>query len=84
VSVTAEVIRDIPSGHKELTNTFFFTFAAGKYEHQPALAVKRLLPRTYAEGMQYLQGKRRKDHALEFKRTQLREFRNLTLCPPSS
>jgi acyl-coenzyme A thioesterase 9 len=49
VRVTAEVT-DVESGTTDLTNTFHFSFSS---QDKP---VRQILPRTYAEGMLYIEG----------------------------
>lgn len=77
VSVTAEVISDIATGVKQVTNIFYFTFARGK---EPGVQVRKMLPRTYGESMQYLQGKRRKERGQFYKKAQLDEFLSFSLA----
>ncbi|KAG0047333.1 hypothetical protein BGZ83_007584 [Gryganskiella cystojenkinii] len=53
VMVKADVL-DIKKGSRETTNTFWFTFT------DPVKGTPRVMPRTYAESMLYLEGKRRR------------------------
>ncbi|KAK3829219.1 MAG: acyl-CoA thioester hydrolase [Benniella sp.] len=55
VMVTADIL-DVSKGSRETTNTFWFTFSSPR-EGPKTLKV---LPRTYAESMLYLEGKRRR------------------------
>ncbi|KAG0251770.1 hypothetical protein BG011_007377 [Mortierella polycephala] len=54
VMVKADVL-DVEKGTRETTNTFWFTFKDPKKDHDTPKA----MPRTYAESMLYLEGKRR-------------------------
>ncbi|KAG2205628.1 hypothetical protein INT46_003455 [Mucor plumbeus] len=60
VSVTAEVT-DPEAGTTDLTNTFHFTLAA---QDKP---VPKILPKTYAESILYLEGKRRREQGVQAK-----------------
>ncbi|KAI8646382.1 HotDog domain-containing protein [Parasitella parasitica] len=60
VSVAAEVT-DIETGATDLTNTFHFTLAA---QDKP---VPKILPRTYAESILYLEGKRKREEGVQAK-----------------
>ena|SRR5690554_1365765 len=53
VMVKADVL-DVKKGTRETTNTFWFTFT------NPIKGAPRIMPRTYAESMMYLEGKRRR------------------------
>ncbi|KAG0007161.1 Acyl-coenzyme A thioesterase 9, mitochondrial [Modicella reniformis] len=53
VMVKADVL-DINKKSRETTNTFWFTF------RDPCKSTPRIMPRTYAESMLYLEGKRRR------------------------
>jgi len=53
VMVKADVL-DIKKKSRETTNTFWFTFS------DPAKGTSKIMPRTYAESMLYLEGKRRR------------------------
>ncbi|KAF9190499.1 hypothetical protein BGZ51_008538 [Haplosporangium sp. Z 767] len=53
VMVKADVL-DVKKGTRETTNTFWFTFT------DPIKGSPRIMPRTYAESMLYLEGKRRR------------------------
>ncbi|KAF9283116.1 hypothetical protein BGZ68_005540 [Mortierella alpina] len=53
VMVKADVL-DVKKGTRETTNTFWFTFT------DPVKGTSRIMPRTYAESMLYLEGKRRR------------------------
>ncbi|KAG0200188.1 hypothetical protein BGX28_006670 [Mortierella sp. GBA30] len=53
VMVKADVL-DVKKGSRETTNTFWFTFT------DPVKGTPRIMPRTYAESMLYLEGKRRR------------------------
>ncbi|KAG0361075.1 HotDog domain-containing protein [Gamsiella multidivaricata] len=53
VMVKADVL-DVNKKSRETTNTFWFTF------RDPAKGTPRIMPRTYAESMLYLEGKRRR------------------------
>ncbi|KAF8923181.1 acyl-CoA thioester hydrolase [Dissophora ornata] len=53
VMVKADVL-DIKKKSRETTNTFWFTFS------NPVKGTSRIIPRTYAESMLYLEGKRRR------------------------
>ncbi|GJJ70544.1 acyl-coenzyme A thioesterase 9 [Entomortierella parvispora] len=53
VMVKADVL-DVKKGTRETTNTFWFTFT------DPVKGTPRIMPRTYAESMLYLEGKRRR------------------------
>jgi acyl-coenzyme A thioesterase 9 len=53
VMVKADVL-DINKKSRETTNTFWFTF------RDPDRGTPRIMPRTYAESMLYLEGKRRR------------------------
>lgn len=55
VRVVAEVI-DIERSRRETTNVFYFTMASTEED----IKVKRILPKTYAETMLWLEGKRRR------------------------
>ncbi|ORX49461.1 hypothetical protein DM01DRAFT_1308943 [Hesseltinella vesiculosa] len=65
VSVVAQV-QDIEKGTCDVTNTFHFTFAS------PANSVPRILPKTYAESILYLEGKRRNEKRGQAKESLLR------------
>ncbi|KAF9180335.1 hypothetical protein BGZ51_006053 [Haplosporangium sp. Z 767] len=54
VMVKADVL-DVEKGTRETTNTFWFTFKNPKKVHD----TPKVMPRTYAESMLYLEGKRR-------------------------
>ncbi|KAG0304360.1 hypothetical protein BGZ98_005616 [Dissophora globulifera] len=56
VMVKADVL-DILKGTREETNTFWFTFTNPKEAH----STPKVMPRTYAETMLYLDGKRRRN-----------------------
>ncbi|GJJ77586.1 acyl-coenzyme A thioesterase 9 [Entomortierella parvispora] len=56
VMVKADVL-DIQAGTRETTNTFWFTFMDPKEGYG---ATPKIMPRTYAESMLYLEGKRRR------------------------
>ncbi|KAI8391169.1 HotDog domain-containing protein [Radiomyces spectabilis] len=71
VSVTAEV-KDVDNDTTDVTNTFHFTFATAD---KP---VPSILPRTYAESMSYLEGKRRDEHGVMAKK----ELLELMGCRP--
>ncbi|CEP06853.1 hypothetical protein [Parasitella parasitica] len=60
VSVAAEVT-DVETGTMDLTNTFHFTLAA---EDKP---VPKILPKTYAESILYLEGKRKREQGVQAK-----------------
>ena len=87
VSVTAEVIKDINSETREVTNVFHFTFARGDetmtWGHEIAQKsfgrVNKLIPLTYGDTMKYLQGRRRKEAGIKEKKSQLDEFKMYTL-----
>ncbi|KAL0088978.1 acyl-CoA thioester hydrolase [Phycomyces blakesleeanus] len=64
VSVTARV-NNIEAGTSYVTNTFFFTFASNDK------AVPKVLPKTYAESILYLEGKRRREYGLKAKKSLL-------------
>ncbi|KAF9154007.1 hypothetical protein BG015_002150 [Linnemannia schmuckeri] len=53
VMVKADVL-DVKKGTRETTNTFWFTFT------DPVKGTNRIMPKTYAESMLYLEGKRRR------------------------
>lgn len=53
VMVKADVL-DVNKNSRETTNTFWFTF------RDPVKGTPRIMPRTYAESMLYLEGKRRR------------------------
>ncbi|KAG0254709.1 hypothetical protein DFQ27_006713 [Actinomortierella ambigua] len=53
VMVKADVL-DVKAGTRNTTNTFWFTF------RDPVKGTPRIMPRTYAESMLYLEGKRRR------------------------
>ncbi|KAG0286540.1 hypothetical protein BGZ97_007387 [Linnemannia gamsii] len=53
VMVKADVM-DVKKGTRETTNTFWFTFT------DPVKGTNRIMPKTYAESMLYLEGKRRR------------------------
>ncbi|KAI1317725.1 hypothetical protein EDD11_007899 [Mortierella claussenii] len=53
VMVKADVL-DVNKNTRETTNTFWFTFT------DPVKGTSRIMPRTYAESMLYLEGKRRR------------------------
>ncbi|KAF9352743.1 hypothetical protein BGX34_012003 [Mortierella sp. NVP85] len=53
VMVKADVL-DVSKNSRETTNTFWFTF------RDPVKGTPRIMPRTYAESMLYLEGKRRR------------------------
>ncbi|KAG0088771.1 hypothetical protein BGZ92_005750 [Podila epicladia] len=53
VMVKADVL-DVKKGSRETTNTFWFTFT------DPIKGTPKVMPRTYAESMLYLEGKRRR------------------------
>ncbi|KAI8927922.1 HotDog domain-containing protein [Entophlyctis helioformis] len=55
VSVVADVINPLHGPGRETTNTFHFTFAAPKSDSVP-----RVVPQTYDESMQFIEGRRRK------------------------
>jgi len=55
VMVKADVL-DIQAGTRETTNTFWFTFTDPK----KGQGAPKVMPRTYAESMLYLEGKRRR------------------------
>ncbi|KAG0174862.1 hypothetical protein DFQ29_007339 [Apophysomyces sp. BC1021] len=64
VSVTAKV-NDIEKNTSYITNTFHFTLESlGK-------PVPNLLPRTYAESMRYIEGKRRREQGIKAKKSLL-------------
>ncbi|KAG0230228.1 hypothetical protein BGW42_001095 [Actinomortierella wolfii] len=54
VMVKADVL-DVKAGTRNTTNTFWFTF------RDPVKGTSRIMPRTYAESMLYLEGKRRRN-----------------------
>lgn len=56
VMVKADVL-DVEKGTRETTNTFWFTFSDPRKDHNNT---PKVLPRTYAESMLYLEGKRRR------------------------
>ncbi|ORX65452.1 Thioesterase/thiol ester dehydrase-isomerase [Basidiobolus meristosporus CBS 931.73] len=56
VSVVADVL-DHEKSSKRTTNVFHFTFTG-----EPSSEVPRILPRTYAEAMEYLEGKKRQEN----------------------
>ncbi|KAI9256071.1 acyl-CoA thioester hydrolase [Helicostylum pulchrum] len=60
VSVSAEVT-DVEAGTTDLTNTFHFSLSA---QDKP---VREILPRTYAESMLYIEGKRRRQQGVQAK-----------------
>jgi acyl-coenzyme A thioesterase 9 len=55
VMVTADIL-DVSKRSRETTNTFWFTFSGPREGHKTL----KVLPRTYAESMLYLEGKRRR------------------------
>lgn len=55
VMVTADIL-DVSKGTRETTNTFWFTFS----DPRQGRKTPHVLPRTYAESMLYLEGKRRR------------------------
>ncbi|KAI7902889.1 acyl-CoA thioester hydrolase [Cokeromyces recurvatus] len=61
VSVTAEVT-DMKTNTTDVTNTFHFSFTTQRK------VVPQIFPKTYAEGMLYLEGKRRHEHGLQAKK----------------
>ncbi|KAI9029658.1 HotDog domain-containing protein, partial [Phycomyces nitens] len=69
ISVTASV-NNIEAGTSYITNTFHFTFASND---KP---VPQVLPKTYAESMLYLEGKRRRVHGLKAKKSLLELMQN--------
>jgi acyl-coenzyme A thioesterase 9 len=69
VSVTAEVT-DVESNITDTTNTFHFTLAAQNNK------VPKVLPRTYAESMVYLEGQRRSEHGYQAKQQLLSLMKN--------
>ncbi|KAL2912790.1 hypothetical protein HK105_207677 [Polyrhizophydium stewartii] len=61
VMVVADVINPQSDGPKrQTTNTFHFTFAAPKLDRVP-----RVMPETYEESMNYIEGRRRKQRWVE-------------------
>ncbi|GAB5592251.1 hypothetical protein Unana1_07151 [Umbelopsis nana] len=72
VRVVAEVI-DIEKDLREITNIFYFTLATEDPNGQPVLShtktdephVRRILPRTYAESMVWLEGRRRRTQGVK-------------------
>ncbi|KAF9579963.1 Acyl-coenzyme A thioesterase 9, mitochondrial [Lunasporangiospora selenospora] len=54
VMVKADVL-DVQKGSRETTNTFWFTFSGPSVQDTP-----KVMPRTYAESMLYIEGKRRR------------------------
>jgi acyl-coenzyme A thioesterase 9 len=59
VKVIADVI-DVKSGNRETTNTFYLTF-----QHKDLS--KRLLPKTYSDAMEFIEGLRRKNRGIALK-----------------
>ncbi|KAF9398804.1 hypothetical protein BGZ94_005893 [Podila epigama] len=55
VMVKADVL-DVQKGTRETTNTFWFTFT----DPQKGNRTPKIMPKTYAESMLYLEGKRRR------------------------
>lgn len=80
VSVVAEVVSDIRTGERQVTNVFYFTFVRGEQESDGTqCTVPRLMPSTYGESMIYLQGIRRKHRALKARQSQLRQVQHFPL-----
>eukprot|EP00158_Paraphelidium_tribonemae_P005687 Partr_v1_DN27464_c1_g1_i1_m71554 putative Acyl-CoA thioesterase len=76
VKVTAEVSQDYQYSTRQLTNTFYITFARAEVESDgKSLTVDRILPLSYTEAMEYLLAQRRKEHGIKFKDAQLQEFK---------
>ncbi|KAF9995593.1 hypothetical protein BGZ79_010714 [Entomortierella chlamydospora] len=59
VRVKADVL-DITKNTRETTNTFWFTFEDPRHPQQGQRRTPRVLPRTYAESMLYIEGMRRR------------------------
>ncbi|CAB4375902.1 unnamed protein product [Rhizophagus irregularis] len=62
VSVTADVL-DIERGKRDTTNVFHFTFICDN----PAMEVRRVVPKTYDELMKYVEGRRRREVGLKLR-----------------
>lgn len=69
VRVVAEVV-DINKGKSETTNIFYFTMAATSDKASP----RRVLPKTYAETMIWLEGKRRRQEGVHSRQSLLQEL----------
>ena len=60
VAVRANVV-DIETGQKKTTNNFQFTY------YSPDGNLRKVIPQTYEESMEYLEGRRQKGRSLEMK-----------------
>lgn len=60
VAVTADVL-DIKKEKRETANVFYLTFKCDN----PAISVRRVIPKTYNESMKYAEGRRRHQRSLE-------------------
>lgn len=69
VRVVAEVV-DIEKSRRETTNVFYFTMTADNDKTQP----RRILPKTYAETMLWLEGKRRRLQGVTSRHLLLKEM----------
>ncbi|KAI9316018.1 acyl-CoA thioester hydrolase [Dichotomocladium elegans] len=69
VRVVAEVV-DIEKSNSETTNIFYFTMAARGNQVHP----RRVLPKTYAETMLWLEGKRRRQEGVQARQLLLKEL----------
>ena len=77
IKVVAEVSKSYEIESKEVTNTFYFTFARNAVETDGSqLSVKRILPESYTDAMEWLGGLRRKERSLKQKQFQLDEFKD--------
>ncbi|ORZ37575.1 HotDog domain-containing protein [Catenaria anguillulae PL171] len=74
VMVTAEVI-DIKTGTRDTTNVFHYTFGLDKAKNSHQLP--QVLPRTYEESMNYLEGKRKWELGLEMAKENHSKLLNL-------
>ena len=82
VAVVAEVVSDIRTMERQVSNVFYFTFARGEAEMDGSIAqVPRLMPTTYGESMIYLQGIRRKQRSLKARRSQMKQVQATPLLP---
>lgn len=80
VGVVAEVVSNIRTMERSVSNVFYFTFAAGDQEMDGGVAhVPRLMPCTYGESMIYLQGIRRKQRSLKARKSQMKQIQRTPL-----
>ncbi|KAF7724499.1 Acyl-coenzyme A thioesterase 9, mitochondrial [Apophysomyces ossiformis] len=77
VSVTAEV-NDIEKNTSYVTNTFHFTLESLDN------SVPNLLPRTYAESMRYIEGKRRREQGIKARKSLLDLMQHYSSSPLSA